>query len=83
MEVVNAIKELLGSRVEPEVTQDFRPGDNRHDFADIARLKRDFGEFTFTPLDVGLKELAEWSSKEEALDLFEKEEKERKRFTIH
>ncbi|MGC8615310.1 MAG: SDR family NAD(P)-dependent oxidoreductase [Thermoprotei archaeon] len=43
LKIVNAIKELLGSHVEPKVTQDFRPSGNRHNFADLTRMKRDFG----------------------------------------
>jgi hypothetical protein len=31
------LRELTGSRVDPSITGEFRPGDNRHDFAGIER----------------------------------------------
>jgi nucleoside-diphosphate-sugar epimerase len=58
--------ELTGSRVDPSITGEFRPGDNRHDFADITRLRREFGDCGFTDLRTAMEKLVEWSSGEEA-----------------
>jgi dTDP-L-rhamnose 4-epimerase len=69
-----------GSKVQPNVTGEFRPGDNRHDFADNSKLRKAFATRGFTQLREGLQKLAEWSKDAEAKDLFDKEEKERKMY---
>jgi|GEM_PF-4217387 len=43
--------------------------------------RREYGEYAFTGLKKGMEKLAEWSSGEEARDMFEREEEaERKKF---
>ena len=80
LEVIKSLKETLGSEIQPVVTREYRPGDNRHDFADISRLKNAFNLGEFTQLDKGLRELVMWAETAKAVDLFEKEERERSEY---
>lgn len=78
--IVKMLNNALGTNIHPTVSNEFRPGDNRHDFADISTLFRDFEKRKFTPLEKGIKILAKWSENIDSVDRFEKEEKERKKF---
>ncbi len=80
LEVVQKLNEALNTDIQPTISNEFRPGDNRHDYADIKRLVRDFGETEFTPLEKGIKLLTKWSESVNSVDRFEKEESERKKF---
>ncbi|MCL5678477.1 MAG: SDR family NAD(P)-dependent oxidoreductase [Candidatus Thermoplasmatota archaeon] len=80
LEVVNMLRNNLGSELEAHVSEEFRPGDNRHDFADNSLLRKTFGDIKFTEMDRGIDKLIRWSSEIEATDMFEMEEKERKRY---
>ena len=80
LEVANTLIELFDSKVEPKITGEFRVGDNRHDFADISKIKR---ELKFEPrysLKQGLEKFVEWGKTREAIDMFEKAEEERKKY---
>lgn len=78
--IVEKLNKELGTKVSPNVSTEFRPGDNRHDFANVSHLVRDFGKINFTPLDKGIRDLANWSEGVNSIDRFEKEEAERKKF---
>lgn len=80
LDIVETLNKTTGLGIEPEVSGEFRPGDNRHDFADLTNLEKAYGNITFTPMQDGMKRLVEWSSGEQVHDFFEKEENERKRF---
>ena len=80
IQMISKIEELLDAKIEPKVSGEFRFGDNRHDFADITKARR---ELKFSPkwsLEKGLRELIDWSIKEEAVDRFDKAERERKKY---
>ena len=80
LEVAKTLIELFDSKVEPKITGEFRVGDNRHDFADISKIK---GELKFEPrysLKQGLKKFVEWGETQEAIDMFEKAEEERRKY---
>lgn len=77
LDVIDSLKRILGSEIEPDITQDYRPGDNRHDFADTSKLLSPFKVGHFTKLDEGLKRLVDWSRSATATDRFEREERER------
>jgi len=62
---------LCGSRVTPEITHQFRVGDVRHCFSDISKIKSKLDYEPKVKIKDGLKELIEWSKKEEAQDLVE------------
>ncbi len=80
LDVEGMLSRATGSDIKPIVSGEFRPGDNRHDFADIARLKNTFGGVDFTDMEKGIKNLVEWSAAAEVNDMFERQESERKRY---
>jgi dTDP-L-rhamnose 4-epimerase len=77
-QIAAALTDILGSAIKPEVTGDFRIGDTRSDFADITKARKELGFHPKWTVRKGLESLVEWSGKEEAVDMFEKAEKERK-----
>jgi dTDP-L-rhamnose 4-epimerase len=60
LEIARAMAAALGLAIEPEVTGSHRAGDIRHCFADIALARRVLGYEPATPLDSGLRSLADW-----------------------
>lgn len=78
--VVEKLNDALGTNIKPKISNEFRPGDNRHDFADISHLVEDFGQYKFTNLNDGIRSLSHWSEGENPVDRFDKEEAERKKF---
>lgn len=80
IDVVKTINDIMGLEIEPEITGEFRVGDNRHDFADISKINKDLGfrpRFTFRK---GIEGLIEWSKDKETTDKFGQVEKERKKY---
>lgn len=59
-EVAEALARTLGVEVGPEATGQFRTGDIRHCFADVARITRELGFEPRTSLAAGLHELLGW-----------------------
>lgn len=82
LDVVSTLNTNLGKDIEPVVSGDYRPGDNRHDYADISRLLEEYGPLSFVKFESGLETLVEESLSVTALDMFEKEERERKKFLV-
>lgn len=80
IDIVSLLKKKLRTSLEPEISQEFRPGDTRHDFADISKLNKYFGKQNFLSLEEGLNKLVDWSATAEAIDRFDKQEKERKMY---
>jgi dTDP-L-rhamnose 4-epimerase len=80
LDIITALKKLEDSSVEPNLLGEFRPGDNRHDYADISKLRNGFPSVNFTEFETGLQKLGEWSKTSKAVDLFEREEKERRKY---
>lgn len=80
LQVISMLNDALGTNIEPEVTNEFRPGDNRHDFSDSTRFLKAFGPRMFTGLSDGITELAEWSSRVKAKDNFTRAEEERRKY---
>lgn len=83
LDVVLTLNRVLNTNIQPEITGDFRPGDNRHDFADNSRLISDYGISDFTAFDQGINALIMESKSFKAKDMFEKAETERKKFLAH
>lgn len=80
LQLIDMINNELGTKVEADVTGEFRPGDNRHDFADNTRFTGTFGPSRFTALSEGVSKLAEWSLKQKAVDKFTEAESLRKKY---
>lgn len=77
-EIANYLIEILDSKIEPIITSEYRVGDNRHDFADITKLKKDLKFKPKWNIKKGLEALVEWGEKQKSKDFFDKSEKIRK-----
>lgn len=77
LEIVEMLKRLVEVDIDASVTNEFRPSDNRHDFADASKLNAHFKQTSFTSLERGLGNLVRWSAKMGARDRFWVEERER------
>lgn len=62
------IAKALGSELAPDVTGEYRAGDIRHCFADVARARELLGFEAATSLEEGLPELAEWVASNRVAD---------------
>jgi dTDP-L-rhamnose 4-epimerase len=62
---------VSGGRIRPEVTGQYRTGDIRHCFPDIARAERVLGYHPEVTLEQGLKELCAWLRGQVAVDRVE------------
>jgi dTDP-L-rhamnose 4-epimerase len=80
LQVVEMLRSSLGEGAEAFVSGEFRPGDNRHDFANNLHLLNTFGDIKFTEMSKGIDKLVRWSSEAKAIDKFDKEERERKQY---
>jgi dTDP-L-rhamnose 4-epimerase len=65
---------LLGSSIEPQVTQTGRKFDIRHNTADISRARQTLGYAPRISLEEGFSELIEWAktTPDVAVDFFDK-----------
>jgi dTDP-L-rhamnose 4-epimerase len=79
-EIAEELIKIYDAKIEPEITQKFRIGDNRHDFSDISKIKKTLGWEPKVKLKEGLEKLVEWAEKEEAKDRFIEAEAERIKF---
>lgn len=70
-ELSEVLPQIMGSKIEPEIRNEYRVGDTRSDFADISKIQRDLGFNPAWSLKDGLKELAAWSMGESAEDHFD------------
>jgi dTDP-L-rhamnose 4-epimerase len=80
LEVAETLIEIYDANIEPKITQEFRFGDNRHDFADITKIRKKLGWEPKWSLKRGFEKLVEWGETEEAVDMFEKAELERRKY---
>lgn len=71
-----AIAKVLGKKIKPQITGEFRLNDIRHCFADISKAKKVLGWQPKISLNDGLQELVSWSHQETAKDLFDLAEKQ-------
>ena len=78
--VLQYMGKALKVDVEPRITREYRPCDNRHGFAYISLLRRDFGNMDLLKLEDGICRLVDWPPTSEAMDTFDKEEMERRRY---
>ena len=66
--LAESLARTLGKDIAPEVTGEFRVGDIRHCFADIALARETLGYEPQVALDDGIAELAEWLAGQTAVD---------------
>jgi dTDP-L-rhamnose 4-epimerase len=74
LEIANILRRLLGSAIEPQITQTGRKFDIRHNTADITRARETLGFAPKVTLDQGFTELIEWAktTPDVAVDFFDK-----------
>jgi dTDP-L-rhamnose 4-epimerase len=56
-EIAEELIKIYDAKVEPEITEKFRVGDNRHGFSDISKMKKTFGWEPQVELKEGLEKL--------------------------
>jgi dTDP-L-rhamnose 4-epimerase len=74
LEIANLLRRLLGSAIEPQVTQTGRKFDIRHNTADITRARETLGFAPKVTLEQGFTELIEWArtTPDVAVDFFDR-----------
>ena len=74
LEIATLLARLLGSSIEPQVTQSGRKFDIRHNTADITRAQQTLGFAPTVSLEAGFSELIEWArtTPDVAVDFFDK-----------
>lgn len=80
LKIIKIMVDIMDVNIQPNITEEFRIGDNRHDFSDITKIRKDLRFEPRVSLKEGFKKLVEWSESEEAVDKFEIAERERKKF---
>jgi len=80
LDAAETIIDILGVDVQPKLTQEFRMGDNRHDYSDISKIKKSLGFSPKWDFKKGFEKLVEWGETEKAIDKFDESERERKKF---
>ena len=69
-EVAHKLAQVLGKKLEPEVTGNYRVGDIRHCYPDISLAQRVLGYQPMVSLEAGMRDLAEWLEQQTAHDRF-------------
>ena len=80
LNVAETLIEIFDSDMNVKITEEFRPGDNRHDFADISKIRKELGFKPKYSFKEGMEKLVGWGETKKAIDMFDKAEKERKRY---
>lgn len=70
-DVAIKLAKVLGSKIEPEITANYRVGDIRHCFPDIGLAQRILGYRPEVTLEHGMLDLAEWLERQTAPDRFD------------
>jgi dTDP-L-rhamnose 4-epimerase len=74
LQIAELLNRLLGTSIEPQVTQTGRKFDIRHNTADISRAASALGYAPKVPLEDGFRELIEWAktTPDVAVDFFDR-----------
>lgn len=67
-EIAHELSSVLGRRIAPEVTGQYRAGDIRHCFADVTRARELLGYEARVDFDEGLAELSTWLATQKPTD---------------
>ena len=78
LELANILIDKLGIDGQPEVPAQYRTGDIRHCYADISKIQQALGYQPQVRFEDGVAELVEWVKQQEAVDGFEKAQRELK-----
>ena len=74
LEIAQLLNRLLGTSIEPQITQTGRKFDIRHNTADITRARTALGFAPRVSLEQGFSELIEWAktTPDVAVDFFDR-----------
>ena len=75
-QIADALRQALGVKTTSEITSQFRAGDIRHCYADIANIQRRLGFKPTITLRDGIADLVAWAQKEQAVDHLDEAMKE-------
>ena len=73
------IERLAGGKLEPQIVGQYRQGDIRHCFADIARIREKLGFQPEVSFEDGVADLISWVREQEAIDGFHEVDRELRR----
>jgi dTDP-L-rhamnose 4-epimerase len=76
LEVAERLGKVLGKRLEPEITGNYRVGDIRHCYPDMSFTARILGYKPEVSLEAGMRDLAEWLERQTAQDRFNEMQQE-------
>lgn len=76
--VAEIIAKVYNKKISPDITHKFRKGDIRHCYADITKIKKLLGFKPKIDFETGIRKLVLWAKTAEAIDMYEKAEKELK-----
>jgi dTDP-L-rhamnose 4-epimerase len=68
LQVADVLRQSLGTDISAEVTGQYRAGDIRHCYADIARAKQLLGYAPQVPFQDGIRELMSWLTQQSGID---------------
>jgi len=75
-DVAKKLARILGKKIDPEITGNYRVGDIRHCFPDISLAQRLLGYHPRVNLEDGMRDLAEWLDQQTAHDRFNEMQEE-------
>ncbi len=75
-DVARKLAKVLGTRMDPEITGNYRVGDIRHCFPDISLARSVLGYTPAVSLEDGMRDLAEWLEQQTAHDRFNEMQQE-------
>jgi dTDP-L-rhamnose 4-epimerase len=76
LEVADKLGQILGKKLEPEITGTYRVGDIRHCYPDMSLAQRVLGYKPTVSLEAGMRDLAEWLEQQTANDRFNEMQQE-------
>jgi len=76
LEVAERLAKVLGKKLEPEITGNYRVGDIRHCYPDMSLTQRVLGYKPAMSLEAGVRDLAEWLEQQTAQDRFNEMQQE-------
>lgn len=79
-EIAKILIKIHGSKAEPFITNQYRIGDNRHDFSDISKARKELKFRPKTRRKEGLRKLVEWSEGQTAIDRYDSAAREFRRY---
>lgn len=78
VDVAKIISQVYRKDIKPDITNRYRKGDVRHCFADITKIKSKLGFKPSINFENGIRKLCQWAKTAQAIDFYDKAERELK-----